>query len=91
LRGEKRDMTDKKTKARERRNKGIRERSIAIGKAQCTMNNSTRYKDHPSTTTGVGGTNGRESKVAGFVFLVHHHHYFICGLGGSFFSGAKKK
>jgi hypothetical protein len=90
LGGEKRDMTDKKTKARERRNKGIRERSIAIGKAQCTMNNSTRYKDHPSTT-GVGGTNGRESKVAGFVFLVHHHHYFICGLGGSFFSGAKKK
>jgi len=32
------------------------------------MNNSTRYKDHPSTT-GVGGTNGRESKVAGFVFF----------------------
>jgi hypothetical protein len=84
-------MTDKKTKAKERRNKGIRERSIAIGKAQCTMNNSTRYKDHPSTTTGVGGTNGRESKVAGFVFLSSSFIITLFVGSGDLFSLAQRK
>jgi hypothetical protein len=84
-------MTDKKTKAKERRNKGIRERSIAIGKAQCTMNNSTRYKDHPSTTTGVGGTNGRESKVAGFVFFSSSFIITLFVGSGDLFSLAQRK
>jgi hypothetical protein len=84
-------MTDKKTKAKERRNKGIRERSIAIGKAQCTMNNSTRYKDHPSTTTGVGGTNGRESKVAGFVFFSSSSSLLYLWARGIFFLWRKEK
>jgi hypothetical protein len=57
------------------------------------MNNSTRYKDHP-TTTGVGGTNGRESKVAGLVcvFLSSSSSSITLFVdSGSFFSGAKKK
>jgi len=59
--------------------------------AQCTMNNSTRYKDHP-TTTGVGGTNGRESKVAGLVFFfIIIIINFICGLGILFLWRKKKK
>jgi hypothetical protein len=59
--------------------------------AQCTMNNSTRYKDHP-TTTGVGGTNGRESKVAGLVFVFLSSSSLTLFVdSGSFFSGAKRR
>ena len=55
--------------------------------AQCTMNNSTRYKDHPQQQALEVRMGGKAKLLVCFFIIIIINS--ICGLG-TFFSGAKK-